>query len=116
MKNVHEIEIKLEGEKWAKCLDNAFKKVNKDIKIDGFRKGAAPKDIYLKKYGVESLYSEAINEAINVAYKELLENNDLKPIIEPAVDVTGISDGSVIFKFTIITKPEIKLTSYKIWE
>ena len=113
MKNVHEIEIKLEGEKWTKCLDNAFKKVNKDIKIDGFRKGTAPKDLYLKKYGVESLYSEAINEAINVAYKELLDNNDLVPVIEPAVDVTGISDGSVIFKFVITTKPEVKLTSYK---
>ncbi len=113
MKNVHEIEIKLEGEKWTKCLDNAFKKVNKDIEIDGFRKGAAPKDVYLKKYGVESLYGEAVNEAINVAYKELLETNDLHPIIEPAVDVTGISDGSVIFKFTIITKPEVKLASYK---
>ena len=113
MKNVHEIEIKLEGEKWTKCLDNAFKKAIKEIKIDGFRKGTAPKDIYLKKYGVESLYPEAVNEAINVAYKELLENNDLAPVCEPAVDVTGISDGSVIFKFTIITKPEIKLDSYK---
>lgn len=113
MKNVHEIEIKLEGEKWTKCLDNAFKKTVKEVKIDGFRKGAAPKDIYLKKYGVESLYPDAVNEAINVAYKELLENNDLHPVIEPAVDVTGISDGSVIFKFTIITKPEIKLSDYK---
>ena len=113
MKNVHEIEIKLEGEKWTKCLDNAFKKAIKEIKIDGFRKGTAPKDIYLKKYGVESLYPEAVNEAINVAYKELLENNNLAPVCEPAVDVTGISDGSVIFKFTIITKPEIKLDSYK---
>ena len=113
MKNVHEIEIKLEGEKWTTCLDNAFKKVIKDVTIDGFRKGSAPKDVYLKKYGVESLYNDAINEAINVAYKELLENNDLKPIIEPSVDVTGISDGSVIFKFTVITKPEVKLSSYK---
>ena len=113
MKNVHEIEIKLEGEKWTNCLDKAFKKVNKDIKIDGFRKGTAPKDVYLKKYGIESLYNEAINEAINIAYKELLDKNDLIPVVEPQVDVTGISDGSVIFKFKIITKPEVKLSSYK---
>ncbi len=113
MKNKHEIEIKLEGEKWTKCLDNAFKKVNKDVKIDGFRKGAAPKEIYIKKMGVESLYNEAVNEAINIAYKEALEENKLTPVVEPQVDVTGISDGSVIFKFTIITKPEIKLKSYK---
>jgi trigger factor len=113
LKNVHEIEIKLEGEKWTKCLDNAFKKKNKETKIDGFRKGSAPKEVYIKKYGIESLYNDAINEAINVAYKELLDKNDLVPVVEPAVDVTGISDGSVIFKFTIITKPEIKLGSYK---
>ena len=114
MKNVHEIEIKLEGEDWSKCLDNSFKKNNKNAKIDGFRKGTASKEVYLKHYGIESLYNDAINEAINVAYKKLLdENKDLTPVIEPAVDVTGISDGSVIFKFTIITKPEIKLSSYK---
>ena len=113
MKNVHEIEIKLEGKFWTECLDNAFKKKIKDIKIDGFRKGAAPKEVYLKKYGVESLYNDAINEAINVAYEKVLKENKLVPVIEPAVDVTGISDGSVIFKFTIITKPEVKLTSYK---
>jgi len=113
MKNVHEIEIKLEGEKWTKCLDNSFKKAIKEVKIDGFRQGSAPKDLYLKKYGIESLYPEAVNEAIGEAYKELLEKNDVKPIIEPSVDVTGISDGSVIFKFTIITKPEVKLASYK---
>lgn len=113
MKNVHEIEIKLEGEKWSKCLDNAFKKKNKEVKIDGFRKGTAPKDVFIKKFGIESLYPDAVNEAINIAYKEILDEHKLTPIIEPNVDVTGISDGSVIFKFTIITKPEVKLKSYK---
>ncbi len=113
MKNVHEIEIKLEGKDWETCLDNAFKDEVKEVKIDGFRKGMAPKDVYLKKFGIESLYPKAVNEAINVAYKKLLEENKLVPVIEPSVDVTGISDGSVIFKFTIITKPEVKVSSYK---
>ena len=42
-KNVKEIEIKLEGKEWESCLDKAFKKKNKDVRIDGFRKGQAPK-------------------------------------------------------------------------
>ena len=113
MKNIHEIEIKLEGKEWTNCLDSAFKKKNKDVKIDGFRKGAAPKDVYLKKYGIESLYPDAVNSAINIAYEKILKENKLVPVIEPKVDVTGISDGSVIFKFTIITKPEVKLSNYK---
>lgn len=112
-KNVHEIEFKLEGKEWQTCLDNSFKKNNKDKKIDGFRKGTATKDIYLKNFGIESLYPDAVNEAINIAYKKVMENNKLTPVIEPSVDVTGISDSTVIFKFVIITKPDVTLGEYK---
>ena len=112
-KNVHEIEIKIEGTEWEKCLDNSFKKNNKDKKVDGFRKGTAPKDVYLKNFGIESLYPDAVNEAINIAYKKILDENKLVPIIEPSVDVTGLSDSTAIFKFVIITKPEVKLGEYK---
>ena len=112
-KNVHEIEIKLERE-WVEALDNSFKKKNKDTKIDGFRKGMAPKEMYIKKFGIESLYMDAIDSCISVAYKKAMEENkELVPVIEPAVDVIGISDTNVIFKFTIITKPEVTLGDYK---
>ena len=112
-KNVHEIEIKLESE-WKDALDAAFKKKNKDTKIDGFRKGMAPKEMYLKKFGIESLYMDAVDSSISIAYKKAMEENkNLVPVIEPAVDVIGISDTNVIFKFTIITKPEVTLGEYK---
>ena len=111
-KNVHEIEIKLDKE-WKSALDATFKKKNKEAKIDGFRKGAAPKEIYLKKFGIESLYMDAVDACISIAYKKVLEDSKLVPVIEPKVDVTGISDSNVIFKFTIITKPEVTLGEYK---
>lgn len=112
MKNVHEIEIKLDKE-WIDALDATFKKKNKEVKIDGFRKGMASKDIYLKHFGIESLYADAVDTCIGVAYKKALEDNKLVPACEPSVDVTGISDSNVIFKFKIITKPEVTLGEYK---
>ena len=45
-KNVHEITIDINGEKWEKILDNTFKKVIKTVKIDGFRQGKAPRSVY----------------------------------------------------------------------
>lgn len=112
MKNVTEYEIKLENE-WVKTLDKVFKKKNNEVKIDGFRKGKAPKEIYLKKFGIESLYMDAVDEAINIAYKKLIKENDIKPVIEPSVDVTKIDEKSVTFKFTVISKPEVTLGEYK---
>ena len=111
-KNEHELEIKLEKE-WAECLDKSFKANNKEAKIDGFRKGTAPKEIYLKKYGIESLYQKAVDEAINIAYKKLLNDNKLEPVTEPSVDIKEINDKSITLKFKIITKPEVKLGAYK---
>lgn len=113
MKNVHEIEIKIEGTDWESCLNDAFKKKNKEVKIDGFRKGTAPKEVYIKKFGIESLYMDAIDKAVDIAYKKCMEDNKLVPVIEPKLDVKTIDEKSVTFAFTIVTKPEIELGEYK---
>lgn len=112
-KNVHEITIKIEGKDWESCLDKAFKKKNKEVKVDGFRKGSAPKDVYIKKFGIESLYMDAVDGAVDKAYKKVLEDNKLVPIIEPKLDVKSINEKEVEFVFTIVTKPEITLGDYK---
>ncbi len=113
MKNVHEFEIKLTSE-WEKCLDNAFKKKVKNTNVDGFRKGTCPKDIFIKKFGIESLYMDAVDEAIEIGYKKTLEDNkNIVPVTEPKVDIKNISGKEIEFKFTIITKPEITIGEYK---
>jgi len=112
-KNVHEITIKIEGKEWETILDKAFKKKNKEVKVDGFRKGCAPKDVYIKKFGIESLYMDAVDGAVDAAYKKVLEDSKLVPIIEPKLDVKSINEKEVEFVFTIVTKPEVTLGEYK---
>ena len=68
MKNVKEVTIRLEKEEWTKALDKAFNNKKKDLKVDGFRKGSCPKDIYIKKFGIESLFMDAVDLSINDAY------------------------------------------------
>lgn len=112
-KNDEKITIKIEGEEWQKALDKAFKKKAKEVKVDGFRKGAVPKDIYLEKFGIESLYMDAVDDCINDAYKKALDQSKIEPVIEPKVDVSQIDKDSVTFEITITGKPEVKLGAYK---
>lgn len=112
-KNVITKEIKITGKDWEKCLDTAFKKKNKDVKIDGFRKGAAPKDIFIKKFGIESLYMDAIDGAVDNAYKKLLEDEKIIPVCEPKLDVKTINEKECVLEFTFITAPEVTLGEYK---
>ena len=115
-KNEKEIKIKVEGKEWEELLDKAFTKRNKTVKIDGFRPGKAPKDIFLKKYGKESLYMDAADLAADKAYMKMLEEN--KDVVEklvarPDMIVESIDDKGISFKFTLTLRPEVKLGKYK---
>ena len=113
-KNVHEITIKVEGKEWETAKDKAFKEAIKKVKIDGFRPGKAPKEVFLKKYGEEALFLDAADLCLQDAYSKMLdENKDLEIVAQPDVALKGISKESVEFTFTIVTKPEVKLGKYK---
>ena len=114
-KNEKEIKMELEGKEWEKCLDKAFQKNNKKAKIDGFRPGKAPKDVFIKKYGIESLFMDAADEAIYVAYDKVIsENKDIidKLVARPDINIESIDDKKIVLKFVLTMKPEIKLGKY----
>ena len=112
-KNKHEFTIKIEGEEWEKAQDKAFQKRNKNAKIDGFRPGKAPKDVFIKHYGKESLYFDAADNLLNDAYAKVLEREKVIPVVEPKVDIKSIDETGIEYVFTIITKPEVKIKKYK---
>jgi len=113
MKNTEKITIKIEGKEWEEALEKSFKKNVKEKKVDGFRKGTVPKDIYLQKFGIESLYMEAIDFVTDEAYKRALDKKTIEPQIQPSMDIPEIDEKSVTFEFTFVGKPEIKLGEYK---
>ena len=84
--NIHNVTIKFTKEEFENAIDKAFDKKKNDIKMDGFRKGKVPKDIYFKKVGKESLYMEAIDTLLPTAYDKAIKENNYEPIIDPKVD------------------------------
>ena len=112
-KNIHEVVIKIDGDAWKEALDKAFKEKAKDAKVDGFRKGKVPKDIYMKKFGVESLFIPAADLVLQDAYTKAMEESKLIPVVQPDVNLKDINEECVEFTFKIITKPEVNVKKYK---
>ena len=114
MSNIKELTIKVEGQEWEKALDKAYQRVSKDAKIDGFRPGKAPKEVFLKKYGKESLYMDAADICINEAYvKTLEENKDLEIVAQPELNLKSVDENGVEFTIALTLKPTVKLGKYK---
>lgn len=110
---LHEVVVKIDGERWAKANDEAFAKKQKTVKVDGFRAGKVPRNVYEKNFGKESLYLDAADTLVQVAYVEALKDSKLIPVVQPSVDIKSIDENGVEFKFTIITKPTVKIKKYK---
>lgn len=106
--------VTVPAEKVNKALDQAFKKVVKQINVPGFRKGKVPRPIFEQRFGVEALYQDAIDILLPDAYGEAIDETDIKPVAQPEVSVTQIEKGKdFIFEATVTVEPEVKLGDYK---
>jgi trigger factor len=106
--------VEVSAEKVNQGLDEAFKKVVKQVNVPGFRKGKMPRPLFEKRFGVESLYEETINILLPDAYEEAIEETGIVPVDRPNIDVEQIEKGkNFIFKATVTVKPEVKLGEYK---
>ena len=103
-------DVKLEGKEWKDCLKHAFDKKKKDIKMDGFRKGQVPYDVYVKKMGVEALYMDAVDIAVDVLYAKLLKDEKtIIPVATPGIDIKKINHDEIEIEFTLVAAPNVEL-------
>ncbi|OZU89800.1 trigger factor [Virgibacillus indicus] len=106
--------IEVSPEEFDRALDKAFKKVSKDVQIPGFRKGKIPRKIFENRFGVESLYQDAVDIVLPDAYVNAIEETGIEPIAQPDVDIENIEQGeTLVFTAKVQVKPEVKLGEYK---
>ena len=114
LENSHvEVLVTVDTDSWKKAQEKAFKKVSANVKVDGFRPGKAPEAMLRKRVDNMKVIDEAINDLLPTLYKDVLDNEDVKPMAQPKVEVTKLSDTDLEVKFTIVVSPEVELGEYK---
>ena len=106
----------LKPEEFDAALDKSFAKNGANAQVPGFRKGKVPKNVYIKKYGVESLYQDALDYAINDAFIAAIQAKKLEIVNEPTVDVdfTTVGQGKKLkFAIEVEIYPSVTLGEYK---
>lgn len=106
--------VEVEAGKVNEGLDEAFKKVVKQVNVPGFRKGKMPRNLFEKRFGVESLYQDALDIILPDAYASAVEETGIEPVDRPEIDIEQMEKGKeLIFTAKVIVKPEVKLGQYK---
>lgn len=113
--NVGVLQVEVEAEKVTTALDKAFRKVVQRVNVPGFRKGKVPRRIFEARFGIESLYQDALDILLPEAYSEAVSQTEIEPVDRPAIDDVEIEVGKPLrFSAKVTVKPEVKLGDYSV--
>ena len=108
-----QLRVEVDPTVWAKAQEKALDALIKDVEIEGFRKGQAPKKLAAKKVNEQSVLMDAINLVANDAYVAGATEHNLEPVAQPSLDVEKMSTEEIVLLFDITVKPEVTLGDYK---
>ena len=105
------LEIELDDARVKKSLDQAARRLSQRFRIPGFRQGKAPRRVVESTLGPDAVFEEAAERLIPQALTEALEQEELDPVAQPSVEVTGREP--VTFTATIPLPPVVELGDYQ---
>ncbi|RNF40910.1 trigger factor [Planococcus salinus] len=112
--NTGTLTVEVPAEEVNAGLDKAFKKVVKEINVPGFRKGKMPRQMFEKRFGVESLYQDALDFILPDAYANAVEEAGINPVDRPEIDIETLEKNQpLVFTAKVTVKPEVELGEYK---
>ena len=102
------LDVEVTWDEMEKASEQAYRKLVKQVDIQGFRRGKAPRSLLERRLGKEYIYQEGLDDLISQAYRKAVEENDLIPITQPKLDAPVFEVGSPYhcnITVPIITRP-----------
>lgn len=109
-----EISISVPWKIWEKYIDQAATDFSKEIKIQGFRAGKAPRDMVEKKVGKGMLLDAAAEKAVQGTYPKVVTEQKLDVIGKPKAEIVKLAEGNDLeYKVVTAVIPEVSLKPWK---
>lgn len=94
-------------------FDNAYKSLAQQVSLPGFRKGKVPAKILEARLGRGSILNEVLNEMLPSRYSQAVEENDVKALGQPEIDIAELEDNDhVTFTAEVDVRPEIEVPDF----
>ncbi|MEW1911781.1 trigger factor [Kitasatospora sp. NPDC085895] len=109
--------VEVPFEELKPSLDAAYKKINQQVTVPGFRKGKIPARVIDQRFGRAAVLEEAVNDALPRFYTQAVDEGKIEVLGQPEItDIEGverIADGGDL-KFTaeVDVRPEIALPDF----
>ncbi|MEW2557951.1 MULTISPECIES: trigger factor [Streptomyces] len=107
------LSIEVPFEELKDSLDAAYKKINQQVTVKGFRKGKIPARVIDQRFGRGAVLEEAVNDALPKFYTEAVNEAEIDVLGQPEVDITELKDGETLnFTAEVDVRPTIEIPDY----
>ncbi len=103
--------IEIEAERLDEAKRQAARKISRQVRIRGFRKGRAPYRLVAQHVGEAAILEEALDALGDVLYKQAMVEADVSPY-GPGAFEDFQPEPSPTFVFTVPLEPEVDLKDY----
>jgi trigger factor len=107
----HKVKLTIEvpPDEFGKDLDRAYRKVARQVKIPGFRKGKVPRQVIDAQIGRDAVLGEFLEESVPTYYRDAMREHDLAPIAQPDIDLQQVEEGKpLVFTATVEVRPRLR--------
>ena len=105
--------ITLPKETVGPALDKAFAKINKEVRLKGFRRGKIPQSVLEKNFR-DQIQAEVGEKLVQETYFDAVEKEGLEPVVHPEIAEHRFpEDGTFVYVAMVDIKPQIDLKEYK---
>nr|WP_202457161.1 MULTISPECIES: trigger factor [unclassified Streptomyces] len=105
--------VEVPFEELKDSLDAAYKKINQQVTVKGFRKGKIPARVIDQRFGRGAVLEEAVNDALPKFYTEAVNEAELNVLGQPEVDITELKDNETLnFTAEVDVRPSIEIPDY----
>ena len=109
-----EITVSVSWDEWEKYIEQAAVDYSKEIKIEGFRAGKAPRNMVEQKVGKGALLDAAAQRAVQGTYPKVVKDNKIDAIGSPKAEIIKLAEGNTLeYKCITAVVPEVSLKPWK---
>lgn len=94
-------------------FDKAYATLAQQVNMPGFRKGKVPAKILEARLGRGVVLDQVINEMLPSRYSQAVEENDVKALGQPEIEISELEDGKhITFTAEVDVRPEIEVPDF----
>jgi len=103
-----EFKVTIPAQDLAAKVDAKLKDLSRTMSLPGFRPGKVPMPVLKKRFG-QAVTGEVVEQAMNEAASQTMNERGLRPALQPQVEVTSYKEGGDLeYKLAVELLPEIK--------